>query len=450
MKILCHVGPWCSDQFKTIAEGFDASAKIRFVSGFRKLDQTGLVDAYYKYINAQDRMISSDPQDEEVILRCRLMRAIPNNLAKRHVSAMRQAIREMLLRESPDVFICESVDQYLHDLLFQETERLGVVGYGLIRTFVNGYFRISTRGEMQVVREPNAHEVSVILTNLIDDKYIPQNLVSLKRSLFQTYFKIYISNHMRIIYFAALRWITGEVYNYHYWSSILTTKKYYAHIIPRISFGDLEWRRRISKSNRLVIFIPLQHVPEATVDYWAEDVEMVDYENRLIAFINNLNSDFQILVKEHPGVWGFRKPSFYRAIERANSSFIVCPAAVSAQECVAASDAVLVWTGSVGFEAALRGKAVLTTCIPYYSIGSRFKKVTLTTANSEISDFIRNVSEAPITIEEQITMVRNLLCGIIAGTFKNDGKFDRFNQTDIDEAKHVGKYLRHVYDRNIH
>ncbi len=450
MKILCHVGPWCSDQFKTIAEGFDARAKIRFVSGFRKLDQTGLVDAYYEYFNAEDQMISSDPQDEEVILRCRLMRAIPNNLAKRHVSAMRQAIREMLLRESPDVFICESVDQYLHDLLFQETERLGIVGYGLIRTFVNGYFRISTRGEMQAVREPNAHEVSVILSKLTDDKYIPQNLVSLKRSLFQTYFKIYISNHLRVIYFTALRWVTGEVYNYHYWSSLLTTKNYYAHIIPRISFGDSEWRCRISKSNRLVIFIPLQHVPEATVDYWADEVEMVDYETRLINFINNLSSDFQILVKEHPGVWGFRKPSFYSAIERANSSFIVCPTAVSAQECVAASDAVLVWTGSVGFEAALRGKPVLTTCTPYYASGSRFKKVTLTTNNSEISDFIRNVSAAPITIEEQITMVRNLLCGIIAGTFKNDGKFDKFNQNDIDEAKRVGKFLRHVYDRNIH
>ena len=449
MKILCHVGPWCLAQFKTIAEGFEPSANVRFVSGFRKLDKSGLVDSYYKYVNSVELKLESDQRDEEVILRCRLMRTLPKNKAERHVSAMRRAIKEMLLRESPDVFICESIDQYLHDLLFQEVERLSIPSYGLIRTFVNGYFRISTRGEMQLIREPDALEVNSILLKLLDSKYIPENLVPLKKNLFWTYLRIYLSNNVRVFYFGLLRWLSLEPYNYHYWSSFLTTKNSYRHLIPKISFGDMNWRLKLSRSDKLIIFIPLQHVPEATVDYWTEDVEMIDYQSRLIAFITSLSSDFQILVKEHPGVWGFRKPSFYSSIIQANSSLIVCPIGTPVQECIAASNAVLVWTGSVGLEAALRGMPVLTICSPYYASGSRFKKITLKTTNNEINDFIRSLAGSLITLEDQNAMVRHLLRGIMTGLFKNDGNYDASNESDIADARHIGRYLRKVHDQNI-
>jgi hypothetical protein len=449
MKILCHVGPWCTTQFEAIAEGFDPTADVRFVSGFRKLDQTGLIKAYYKYVNSKEQIFQSDPLDDEVILRCRLLRVLPDKLAKVHVSAMRRAIFEMLNRETPNVFICESVDQYMHDLLFQEAERLGIPSYGFVRTFVNGYIRFSTRGEMQIIREPDVVEVNNILSKLIDANYIPHNLLAIKKNQSLTYLRIYISNHARILYFSVLRWLAAEPYNYHYWSSITTTKNYYRHIIPRISFGDSHWKQKLSRSKRPVIFIPLQHVPEATVDYWAEDIEMVEYQDKLIALISSLSSKFQILIKEHPGVWGFRKPSFYRSIERANSSVIVCPAVVAAQDCIVVSDSVLVWTGSVGFEAALRGKPVLTTCSPYYASGVRFKKITLETPICEIVEFIQNVAAKPIHAEEQNAMIRHLLGGLWPGFFKNDGKYDASNQSDVSNAKHVGKYLRHIYDCKI-
>ena len=286
MNILCHVGPWCVDQFRTIASGFYPGASIRLLSGFRKLDETGLVNAYYKYIESEDNQFISDHRDNEVIKRCRLMRALPNEKANRHVSAMRIAVREMLLRERPNVVICESTDQFLHDLLFQEAESLSIPSYGLIRSFVNNHFRISTRGEMQEVRVPHEDEVNEILHKLTDEQYIPQNLLKLKKSLSLTYFRIFLSNHARFIYFLVLRFFSRELYNYHYWSSFQTVKNEYLHMIPRISFGDVNWKKKIAKSKKLVIFIPLQHSPEATIDYWAEDIEMIEYLNRLVELIN--------------------------------------------------------------------------------------------------------------------------------------------------------------------
>ena len=446
MNILCHVGPWCVDQFRTIAAGFDPGATIRIFSCFRKLDETGLVDAYYKYLDTEKEQFISDPRDNEVIKRCRLLRALPYQKSNLHVFAMRLAVREMLLRERPDVVICESTDQYLHDLLFQESRSLNIPSYGLIRSFVNNHFRISTRGELQKVRIPQEDEVTEILHKLTDEQYIPQNLVELKRSLALTYFRIYLSNHARLIYFSALRFFSGELYNYHYWSSIQTVKNEYLHIIPRISLGDLNWKRKIAESNRLVIFIPLQHFPEATVDYWSENIEMIEYLKRLIELINELGKEFSILIKEHPGVWGFRKPSFYRAIEKTSSSVIICPTEVAAQECIAAADAVLVWTGSVGFEAALRGKPVLTTCSPYYASGARYKQISIKTGNNEVRDFIQQVKATRISIDEQRAMISHLLKGLLPGNFKNNGTFDSLNFDDIAEAKRLGEKLREVHD----
>lgn len=446
IKILCHVAPWCKKQFDAIANGFSENSEIRFVSGFKDLDQTDLVSAYNKYVTSRDFELIKDERDSEVIARCRLLRSLPNKVAYRHVSAMRVSIREMLLREKPDVLICESVDQFLHDILFQEAEDLGIHGYGLIRTFVNNYFRISTRGEMQKVREVDDSEVKKVLDFLCDNQYIPQNLPKLKKNLLFTYFRIYFSNLARVIFFEAFRYLKNEPYNYHYWSSTRTTREMYAHIIPKFSFGNKDWKFKLDKSQKPVIFIPLQHFPEATVDYWAEDVEMVNYPERLIEIIKFLNSDFQILIKEHPGVWGFRKPEFYKDIENSSLNVVVCPTEISGQECISACDAVLVWTGSVGFEAALRGKPVLTTCTPYYASGARFKKININHDIDDIKKFIEQCKVNKITEQEKIQLVRYLLNGLLPGYFQNNGTYNELDPNDITAANKVGEYIRFVHD----
>ncbi|WP_193222162.1 hypothetical protein [Alkalilimnicola sp. S0819] len=441
MKILCHVAPWCAEQFKVIAEAVSPDADIQFISGFRQLDRTGLVETYYRNV-AADRGDDPDERDEETILRCRLLRSLPAEQARRHCSAMRGAIREVLLREKPDLIICESIDQFLHDILFQEADRQGVLAVGLIRTFVNNYFRFSARGEFQVVRSPEEAEIDEVLSLLTDARYIPKNLVPLKASLTKTYFRIYLSNHLRVLYFGLKRLLTGQRYNYHYWSSYKTTRELYAHLIPKRSFGDEDWRERLRRSSKPVLFIPLQHFPEATVDYWAEDTAMVDYPRRLLEFMERLAGAFTLLVKEHPGVWGYRKPAFYRQLEAVSGDVICAPTPTKGQECIELSSAVLVWTGSVGFEAALRGKPVLTTCTPYYATGPRFQKITLQTPLADILQFVRQTEANPITAAEQRDLIRHLLSGILPGQFKNDGSFDAGRADDIAQARRVGAWIQ--------
>lgn len=446
MKILCHVDPWCVDQFKRIAEGFEPRGEFVCVSGYRSIDQTGLSQAYYAYVDGPEDLEGwGDGRDAEVIARCRLMRSLEPVTARRHVKAMRRAAREMLYRVKPDVFLSESIDQFLHDVLFQEVNDARIASFGMIRTFVNGYFRISERGEMRHARQPSEEEVSAIRERLSTEHYIPNNLIPLKRSPVFTYLRIMVSNNLRVVAFFLRRTLGREKYNYHYWVSERGTREHYQHVLPKWRFGSANWRDKLANVTRPIVYVPLQHFPEATVDYWADDLEELDYPQRLYAYVEKLRRDFHVLIKEHPGVWGFRKPSFYRPFEEMEN-VTICQTGEPSQNCLSVADAVLVWTGSVGFEAALRGKPVLTVCAPYYATGERFMRIRLDTRNDDICTFVDMCSSTPILSDEADKLVTHLMSGLLPGRFQNDGTFDRGNQGDVEDAVLIGRELRTVYE----
>lgn len=120
------------------------------------------------------------------------------------------------------------------------------------------------------------------------------------------------------------------------------------------------------------------------VDYWSEDLVFLNYPVAFKRLTLMLGEDFYLLIKEYSGVWGFCKPEFYECLEGMDC-ITTCPTNVLSQECIDASDAVLVWAGAVGFEAALRGKPVFTTCDPYYFSGGRFKRINFDTNAHELS-----------------------------------------------------------------
>ncbi len=424
----------------------DPDAEIILVSGFHQIDETGLAKAYQSRADSNLTLDSyASIEDDDIIFRCRLLRSLDAAVARHHVLAMRAAVRDMLDRVAPDVLISESIDQFLHDILFREARVRGIHTFGLIRSFVNGYYRISERGEMVVSRVPSEEEVNLIKGKLTDDTYIPRNLVSLKKSPLVTYVRIMLGNNARILYFLLRRMLTGQTYNYHYWVSERITRQEYQHFIPLMKLGDASWLAKVTDRRRPVVYIPLQHFPEATIDYWVQHVVEVNYPERLKLYIKKLSTDFTVLIKEHPGVWGYRKPDFYRGLGP-NSDIVICPTNVPSQECIAAADAVFVWTGSVGFEAALRGKAVLSVCQPYYAKGPRFLEISLSTPNEDIRKHLYQCSRTPVSVTETNHLVSWLLGGMFPGRFQNDGSFTLTNPNDDADAKAIGADLRSFYD----
>lgn len=443
MKILCHVGPNCKNLFKHILNGFYDKAEVLFLSGYKESDESNFPHSYYNLVtqyNITNVHVCVSDEDKDIIERCRLLRSLDFKIAHRHVIATRICINGILDNFNPAFIFSESVDQFLTDILRSEAKKRDIPFIGLIRTFVNGYVRISARGEHNIIRKPSSIEIDEVLRDLSSNNYLPSNLKSIKANLISRYLTIWAKNLFKIPYFQTLRLFNRNKYNYHFWGTMVVTKKYYFHLFPIFNLGSIKWELSLKKSKKKIIFIPLQHVPEATIDYWCDEVSPINYTSFLFRLLEKLGDDFQILVKEHPGVLGFRKPSFYSDL-RKMQNVIVCPTEVQAQECINVSDAVLIWTGSLGFESLLRGKPVLALSTPYYTNGTGMLKIDLETKLSEIIKYIDDGKQYIITREDQNKFVEYLLSGLFKGTFKNDGSFDNDSIEDTADAMHLGKVM---------
>lgn len=446
MKILCHVGPWCTEYFRTLAAGFDADADVVFISGFKRLDETGTTASYYDRVCSALRRSSEDKlRDREVVQRCRLLRSLPEDEALAHVEATRSAVREALIRHVPDVLLSETCDQFLHDILFQEAEMRGIPAYGLVQTFVNGYFRASLRGERVPSRVVMDEECRTVLHQLLDRRYTPSMIARQRRSPSRAYARAWLSNIARVAWFSAMRRLRNEPYNYHYWASSRGIYRNHVHFLPSGRIVDENWETRLAEQGKQKIFVPLQFFPEATIDYWVEDAGYINYPDALANLLGRLSERFTIFVKEHPNVWGHRQPAFYKKLKKI-ADLVVVPSDEPAQRCLEECDATLVWTGSVGFEAALRGKPVLTISPTYYQSGSRFLRIELDTAADEIAAFIGKTEARPVSEVEQFELVRFLLEGLLPGRIQVDGSFNPANAEDAEAARAVGASLRSVYD----
>lgn len=450
MKILCSVAPWNEQVFRVIATEICAESEVAITSNFLHLDQQELIARYQKKVDQTRHVrLHADAVDVDVIARCRLLRILPLEEALLHVAAMRAAIRSVLENCRPDVVLSETTDQFYHDLLFRECNAMGIRVYAPLKTFVNGYLRLSSRGEYCEVRKPGMEEIERLRKLILQTTYKPDFVVPRDSDTRRVYLKTWLGNLLRVMCFTVKRRISKDKYNYHYWASSQSLAAYNAHLIPRFEFGDEAWCSRIKSSTKPILFIPLQCFPEATVDYWCDDLAMADYPNALFSLVAVLSQRFQILFKEHPNVWGLRKPGFYRDLMRSGVDLVAAPSCVPAQQCIDLADAVLVWTGSTGFEAAIRGKPVLTTCWPYYATGHRFKKISLETAIDDIVDFVASTNSAGISLEEQNQMLEHLLAGMFPGDFKNDGKFDPTCDRQLQQAKQLGKSIKSIYESQV-
>ena len=152
-----------------------------------------------------------------------------------------------------------------------------------------------------------------------------------------------------------------------------------------------------------------------------------------------MSDSFHFLIKEHPGVIGGRGIKFYKSLSHLENVTFV-PTEANSNELIEESDAVLVWTGSVGFEAALRGKPVLTVCNPYYASGRQFKKIDEHSTEVEILKHISGNS-AKLNYEEKFDLVANLLSGFRLGTYINNSSWSKLNMEHIEQASNIASEI---------
>lgn len=449
-KVLCYVRPWNRSQFQFISREVFKKEHIKYFSEHKKVDECGVADDYYKNLkafrssNISDKLLKIFPADcvDEIILRCRLLRTLSRQDAERHIYAMSKAIFKMFEREAPSYIISITIDSFFLDLVERISRLFGAKFIGLSATFVNGYFRITSRGEAtETVCERAIERITDdILKLLLTNNYTPYfNKKAVDNPYISTTTRI-AKNVFRPYYFYSKRLVSGELYNYHYWSSEVVSKQNLS-LLPIETVANKDWEKDVVQAkNKPLLYVPLQMYPECTIDYWCDSLEHIDYISGLLTIIERLKRDFTIIVKEHPSVNGMRPKSFYRTLK--SKGVVIIPTKVHSNSVVNISDAVLVWTGSVGYEAALRGKAVISPCRPYYASGPRFKNINNETKISEIQDHVEWCATNQITNDEQYNMLKVLATRLIEGHFNVNGQFDNTNLSSQKNLKQVAKGIR--------
>ncbi len=440
MKFLCHAGPWSDAYFSYLVKEMYPSAKCDILSGHKKVDKSGLCDIYYEEVaKNKNNTYEITEEDLDIIARCRLLRALKINEALLHVNCMRKAICETLSILRPDIVLTETIDSYIMDLLNIESKKRNIPCIGLVTAFVNGCYRVSIRGEYVKSRNVTAEEVDVVLNDLLSKEYLPSFVVNSKQTIRYNAIKNWTRNLIKIPYFFLKRIFSEEKYNYHYWQAHITSAQL-ASFIPVIDPGEYKYLEKLKGTQSTVIYVPLQMFPEATIDYWCSSRDIIDYECILVDFIKK-HKNINFLIKEHPNVVGYRSRRFYKRLKSCEN-VIFCPTYVQSNSLLNYYDAVLVWTGSVGFESAIRDKPVLCASRPYYFPESFNCLIfSMSTSTVEIQKFIEDYYNDHASINQK-ELVRYLLEGCLEGRVRFDGSWCEENDEQVVEVKKLSTSLK--------
>ncbi len=446
--ILTYVRPWNVEQFEHIANLVWPDAKIHSVSEHPSVDECGLKDSFYTQFKHADKLAASTRLSEEliadIILRCRLLRAIPEQKARRMVFAMEAAIRERLDKYKPEAILSITVDSYVLHLLDHIASEQKIDFIGLVPSFVNGYFRVTSQGEKNGKRAVQTSEIDATLSLLLKSGYKPNFLAGSTDIMRKRARKRWARNLIKPFWFRFKRLISGDPLNYHYYSTQIVAERYWSltpHIYsdPKKEFEVASLQGARSRSH---IFFPLQMSPEATIDYWSADNRWVEYEDNVLKIIEKYSDKVTFLIKEHPNVVGMRSGSFYKRLNDAKSCIII-PAQVDSNAVLLSSDGVLICTGTVGFEAALRGIPVYSESEPFHLQTSMMKPL----ADMGAADPDAKI-DTPSKVQTE-AMAMYLLEGLLSGHFINDGSWRKGNRSHIEANRVIANSLREYLTDNL-
>jgi len=421
--VLLYVRPWNISQMEHLAQGvWGEDVNLECTSEHQAVDKSGLAadfNAAYRALGCDGapRHLSED-EAVDVMLRCRLLRSVGRARARRLLVAMEQAVDEVLTRTQPKAMLSLTIDSYVMDLFAILCRKRGIEFIGLVPSFVKEHFRITARGEFVDSRPVKEEEIDAALADLIVKDYRPDFLVQSSSEMRKQMWRLWLRNLPKPLWFALLRMRQGEALNYHYWASQQIARKFWGpwpRSLNGISGPDLA--ALAEDGGHRLIYLPLQMSPEATIDYWSADTRWIDYETFILDLVRRYRGKWRFLIKEHPNLLGYRSRGFYKRLEAEPNCIMVSPK-VPSNDLVSLCDGVLVCTGTAGFEAALRGKPVLSDSEPYYANRGDLLPV------AALDGDLPPQSEDP---ERQRSLMAHVLRGTLPGRFLNNGKWSAEN-----------------------
>jgi hypothetical protein len=298
----------------------------------------------------------------EVIARCRYLRNLEPKLALSMLRAMASVIEEEMDRVRPAVVLSHMVDEYVTNLTAEIAKRRGVPYVGYAYSYFPGKIQATlySNGEPHRLREPADDEVrqtleQISLRTFRQDYAQPDTYTPLR------HLKAMLRYRVKQVVFAIKKRLDRDRLNIHYGCLPFVVERRHWRDFPAASDFHSDWKQRIESAGgeRPIVYMPLGYFPEATIDYWIEDRRILDYEAQVLKICELLGRHFRVVVKEHLHMLGGRSPVFYRKLRDIPGVVSAHPQTFS-NDVLGMADVVLMGAGSVGVEAFIRGKPIVS------------------------------------------------------------------------------------------
>lgn len=377
--------------------------------------------------NASDLLNAAEVND--AIARCRVLRWRPRRKAAAQVLAMADAMHARLQVLQPDYVISFPIDNYNQDVLARLARKRGLPYFEVTASALPDMCMLMHRGRLITAGAPaDPERVEEKIREIADPLFTPAYVQGQAAYTPGRFLKTLAYFRVRAAYFQLYAWMRRDPLNTHYvdaqpwlghkarWSDVRVT-----------TMVEPDWEARLDAfpAERRVLF-GLQLFPEAAIDYWVDDLDLLRHEDMLVAIARDLTAaGYQIVVKDHPLQFGFRQTELLDRL-KACENVVIVPYEVSGNALLARCGVNVTATGTLGLQAALLGN-ISVCCEAYYVTEGDFVVLRDTASLDNLSALLAARAPPASLHDRQARIIANLLRGSFDADFFSFRDFDPAN-----------------------
>ena len=360
-----------------VAKELESDFNVTVITEHRAKNTRSLTSLFYKRFFKQ-RLFKSGFSEEDISdirHRCRVLRNLPMNLATRMIKAWECVFEELIRAEKIAIVIGFPIDRYTMDICARIAERHSLDYLEITAGIAADTSMVMRRGiplqiptDMRIRREDWINE-------LLEGDFKPRYIEYKNRYTKGLWLQTYIRQIMRSHAFKIIMLLKLDPLGLHF----IDSQMWLAH---KVKLSDIRFLRKnivlnpegfdkYENDKSKSVFVALQVFPEASIDYWIKDKDIIDYENTVLFFIKGcVENGMTVFVKDHPLQFGFRTFSLIEKIKNLGPKVIFLDYGIPSQSVFNRVSTVFTTTGTVGLEGRLRG----LRSVVYKNYYSRFSE----------------------------------------------------------------------------
>lgn len=428
---------------------------VTVLSDQRGKGDMAVTDAFYAAFQTFEASgaLSSDllgeAEVDDVIARCRVLRWLPRSRAVAMALAMGTAMDEALEAIRPDVCISFPIDSYVSDILARRARARGIPYFEVTASALPDMCMLMHRGRLIESETPiDPARVEARIAEIADPRFTPAYVQGQAPYTRARFLRTLAYFRLRAAAFRLIAAFRRDPLNLHYLDAqpILGHKARWrdARIADLV---DRDWEARFADVPReRRVLMGLQVFPEAAIDYWIEDRDLIRHEDFLFEAARRLTAaNFQIAVKDHPLQFGFRQTGLLDRLKTL-PDVVVIPYDVSGNAMLARCGINLTATGTLGLQAALLGDISVTGEAYYVTSDEDFVVLRRDADVATLTDRLSQCTPPVSLHERQRRIIERLMRGSFTADFYSFKGFDAAspNPGAADLGRRLGEQIRRL------